>query len=101
MADEMTRYVQENNDRRVERNPNQWWTNFQPEVQEFSFLFISSLFKGNINDALNGIKQATNTNGGVINIENLLYFADAIKVGSVTKDSFLDGISSNTEVIYQ
>mgnify|MGYP002624691615 CR=1 FL=1 len=100
MADEMIRYVQENTERSAERNSNKWWDNFSADVQLFSFLFISSLFRGNVSEALNGIKQATKTNGGAINTENLLYFADAIKGGSITKETFLDRINQNTEVIY-
>ena len=100
MADEMIRYVQENTDRREERNNNRWWNNFSENVTIFNFLFVSSLFKGNVAHALNGIKQATHTNGGAINIENLLYFADAIKGGDITKESFLDKLEDNTEIIY-
>ena len=100
MADEMIRYVQENTDRREERNSNKWWDNFPSGVKLFNFLFVSSLFRGNVTEALNGIKQATNVNGGAINTENLLYFADAIKGGFVSKDAFLDKFNCNTEVIY-
>ena len=100
MADEMIRYVQENDVRREERNSNKWWENFPSEVNLVSFLFISSLFKGNINEALNGIKEATNVNGGVLNTENLLYFADALKGGIISKDFFLDKLNENKEVVY-
>ena len=100
MADEMIRYVQENDVRREERNPNKWWENFPSEVNLVSFLFISSLFKGNINEALNGIKEATNVNGAVLNTENLLYFADALKGGIISKDFFLDKLNENKEVVY-
>ena len=96
----MIRYVQENTDRREERNNNKWWDNFPSDVTLFNFLFVSSLFRGNVTKALNGIKQATNVNGGAINTENLLYFADAIKGGSVSKEAFLDKLNCNSEVIY-
>ena len=100
MADEMIRYVQENADRREERNNNKWWEAFPAGVTMFSFLFISSLFKGNVPDALDGIKQATNTNGGAINTENLLYFANAIKEGTLSKDTFFDKINQNAEIVF-
>ena len=100
MADEMIQYVQENDVRREERNSNKWWENFPSEVNLVSFLFISSLFKGNINEALNGIKEATNVNGAVLNTENLLYFADALKGGIISKDFFLDKLNENKEVVY-
>lgn len=100
MADEMIRYVQENTERNESRNNNKWWNTFSADASVFSFLFISSLFKGNVAEALNGIKQATKTNGGAINTENLLYFADAIKGGVITKETFLERINQNTEIIY-
>lgn len=71
MADEMTRYVQENNDRNPERNPNQWWLNFGDNVNHFNFVFISSLFKGEIEHMLNNIKQSTGVDGCVLTAENL------------------------------
>lgn len=83
MADEMTRYVQENNDRNPERNPNQWWLNFGDNVNHFNFVFISSLFKGEIEHMLNNIKQSTGVEGCVLTAENLLYYADAIKGGDM------------------
>ena len=100
MADEMIRYVQENTDRREERNSNKWWESFPSDVSSFNFLFVSSKFRGNVNEALNGIKQATSVNGGAISTENLLYFADAIKGGLISKEAFLDYFDCNTEVIY-
>ena len=38
MADEMIRYIQENNDRNPQRNQNQWWSNFGEAVNHFNFL---------------------------------------------------------------
>lgn len=101
MADEMIRYVQENIERREERNPNKWWESFPVETATFSFLFISSLFRGDINHMLNNIKESTGgTNGAVLNSENLLYFADAIKGGTLSQTDFLNRLVCNTEVIY-
>ena len=100
MADEMIRYVQENNERREERNPNKWWEQFPTEVAMFNFVFISSLFRGEVNSALNGIKESTGVNGAALNTENLLYFADAIKGGTVSRETFIEKLNHNTEVIY-
>lgn len=99
MADEMTRYVQENNDRNPERNPNQWWLNFSDNVNHFNFVFISSLFKGNIELMLNNIKQSTGVEGCVLTVENLLYFADAIKGGDMHKDAFIDQFGAGKEIV--
>ncbi len=100
MKDEMTRYLLENIDRREARNPNQWWNNFESYVNVFSFLFVASMFKGTINNELTKIKESTGVSGGALSVENLLYFADAIKGGSISKETFLNRINQNTEVIY-
>lgn len=100
MADEMTRYVQENNDRNPERNPNQWWLNFGVEVDKFNFVFISSLFKGEVEHMLNNIKQSSGVDGCALTAENLLYFADAIKGGSIGKSDFLSRFGINRELVY-
>ena len=98
MADEMTRYVQENNDRNPDRNPNKWWLNFDDEVNHFNFAFISSLFKGDIEHMLNNIKQSTGVDGCVLTAENLLYYADAIKGEKMQKDEFMNLFGSNSEL---
>lgn len=98
MADEMTRYAQENNDRNPKRNPNQWWLNFDESVNHFNFVFISSLFKGEVPTMLNNIKQSTGIDGCALTAENLLYFADAIKGGKIKKDEFLHMFGCNQQL---
>lgn len=100
MADEMTRYVQENNDRNPERNPNQWWLNFDSSVNKFNFVFISSLFKGEVEHMLNNIKQSSGVDGCALTAENLLYFADAIKGGSLRKSDFMNKFGINKELLF-
>lgn len=100
MADEMVRYVQENNDRNPERNKTQWWLNFDSNVNHFNFVFISSLFKGEVKHMLNNIKQSTGVDGCVLTAENLLYFADAIKGGTVQRTDFVNMFGRNDEIIY-
>lgn len=95
MADEMIRYVQENNDRNPSRNSNQWWLSFDKSVYHFNFVFISSLFRGDIFHMLDNIKQSTGVNGCVITAENLLYFADSIKGGKLTKAAFVKMFGCN------
>lgn len=94
----MTRYVQENNDRNPKRNPNQWWLNFDESVNHFNFVFISSLFKGEVPTMLNNIKQSTGIDGCALTAENLLYFADAIKGGKIKKDEFLHMFGCNQQL---
>lgn len=89
MADEMIRYVQENTDRNPERNPNQWWQNFDKDVNHFNFVFISSLFRGEVPNMLKNIKQSTGISGCALTAENLLYFAEDIKGGELSKANFM------------
>lgn len=100
MADEMTRYIQENTDRNPERNPNRWWLNFGSGVNRFNYVFISSMFKGEIANMLNNIKQSTGIDGCVITAENLLYYADAIKAEKVHRCDFIAKFGINRELIY-
>lgn len=88
-ADEMIRYIQENQSRNEKINPNKWWENFEDKVIKFNYLFISSLFVGGFKKNLQHIANRTGVNGGAIDVENLLYFAEEIKSGRLTyKDSF-------------
>lgn len=98
MADEMIRYIQENNDRNPQRNPNQWWQYFDKHVSHFNFLFISSLFRGEIRLMLNNIKQSTGIDGCVLTAENLLYFADAIKGGEIDRADFMRMFGCNEQL---
>ena len=100
MADEMVRYVQENRDRNPERNHNLWWLEFGSGVSHFNFVFISSLFKGNVVDMLNNIRVSTGVDGCALTVENLLYFADALKGGTMTYDEFLSRFDSNSEIVF-
>lgn len=95
MADEMIRYVQENNDRKPSRNSNQWWLIFDKGVQHFYFVFISSLFRGDIPHMLDNIKQSTGVDGCVLTAENLLYYADLIKGGKLSKAEFVKMFGCN------
>lgn len=99
MADEMTRYVQENNDRNEARNPSQWWLNFEDSVNKFNFAFISSLFKGDVELMLNNIKQSSGIDGCALTVENLLYFADAVKGGTLDKSEFISKFGVNRELM--
>lgn len=99
MADEMIRYIQENNDRNPERNPNKWWENFDKGVNQFNFVFISSLFKGEIEHMLTNIKQSTDgVEGCVLSAENLLYFAEAMKSGVMPKTEFISYFGAGKEI---
>lgn len=88
-ADEMIRYIEENQTRDKKINPNKWWESFDDEVKDFNYLFVSSFFKGNFKNNLNHIANRTGVNGGAIDVENLLYLAEELKSGRLSYiDSF-------------
>ena len=78
-VDEMTRYVEENNKRDKTRNPNEWWNNFDKNINEFYFTFISGEFKGNIDEKLKRISIATKRTGVAIAIISLIKLANEVK----------------------
>ena len=88
-ADEMIRYIEENQTRDEKINSNKWWESFDDKVKDFSYLFVSSFFKGNFKNNLKRVANRTGVNGGAINVENLLYFAEELKAGRLSYvDSF-------------
>lgn len=85
--DEMIRYIIENNERNIKRNTNCWWNNFEKNVNEFYFSFISGEFTGNIEEKLNRIFISTNIKGNAMSVKTLLYLANEIKANRI---SFLE-----------
>lgn len=78
-ADEMQRYVQENQRRDAEENPNKWWENFGDDVRQFYFMFVAGHFTGKYQDQIDRISRITTTHGAAVEIVNLLLAADKIK----------------------
>lgn len=99
MKDEMVRYLTELINKSASINPNQWWTKFDSQVKNYKFLFISSLFNGDIKGNTNKVSARTSINGGAINIENLLYLADNIKGGKISRTEALNLFDANDEII--
>lgn len=97
-ADEMSRYIRENQTRSVAINPNQWWNNFSAHITTFSFAFISSLFKGNFRNQLRRIALDTGVSGAAINVVNLLLLAEKIKSNKIAYQDVFNQFSSNDEI---
>lgn len=96
-ADEMIRYIEENSIRDPSLNTGEWWLNFNPKVKNFYFLFVTSYLKNRFQNNLEYISNRTSINGGAINVENLLYFAEKIKSGQISyQDTF--NYYKNTEI---
>ncbi len=90
-ADEMSRYINENRQRISGIPSNEWWKNFPEKVENFTFLFVSSFFKGRLADQLSYIsKTQGNLKGAAINVENLLYLAEVLKTGELPYPNFFD-----------
>lgn len=99
-ADEMIRYIQENQSRDEKINSNKWWENFEDDVTEFNYLFVSSTFVGGFKKNLQHIADRTGVNGGAINVENLLYFAEELKSGRLSyRDSFSKYINDEIKLV--
>ena len=97
-ADEMMRYVIQNNTRHSGAPVNEWWKNFGDEVTDFSFLFVTSFLKGRFADNIKSIHSMTGNNGGAIAVANLMYIAEDIKAGRKTKDDFF-AMMNNDELV--
>ena len=85
-ADEMERYIRENQTRDEKVNPNKWWTNFGDEVSDFYFMFVSGHFKGNFKSQISRLSTTTATQGSAVTICELLLYADKVKSGEYGLD---------------
>ena len=97
-ADEMRRYVEENNKRDSKINPNKWWNHFPEIINNFTFLFVSSEFSGQFQDRLNNITATTGINGSVMNVVNLLLLAENIKSKYIGLEKVYELMSQNGEI---
>lgn len=99
-ADEMSRYINENNLRQKSLNPNEWWKDFDSTITAYTFLFITSYLKGQFEDQL---EYVSNANGGIkgaaIGVESLLYLSEGIKAGRISHADFYSNFN-NKEMIY-
>ncbi|MDR2599446.1 MAG: hypothetical protein LBC73_04135 [Oscillospiraceae bacterium] len=89
-ADEMQRYIQENQRRDEIENPNKWWENFSDNVRYFYFMFVAGYFTGRYQDQINRICQITSTKGTAIEVYDLILFAESIKDGTYSLTDLTD-----------
>lgn len=83
-ADEMERYVRENQTRNIDVNPNSWWENFPEELENFYFMFVAGHFKGNYLNQIDRIKRNTDVSGVAVDIKKLLIIANQYKAGAIS-----------------
>ena len=96
--DEMSRYINDNQKRDVNINPNEWWKVFPTSVKHFNHLFISSYFVGQFAQQLRYIARDKGENGAAITVENLIYLADELK-SQKRRYEDIKNIMNNTEII--
>ena len=98
-ADEMFRYIDENQKRDKAINSNEWWTIFDDAVSKFNFAFVSGEFTGGFKDRIEHISRRSGVNGAAINSVNLLLLAEEIKSGRISYADAFGMFECNDEVI--
>lgn len=99
-ADEMERYIGENQTRNEKINPNKWWENFSDDINEFYFMFVSGHFIGNFKSQLERISRNKGINGTALAITNLLLCAEAYKSGQFTHEMIKNELFNNDEFVF-
>lgn len=97
-ADEMRRYIEENNKRDEKINSNKWWLNFPDIIKKFGFLFVSSEFNGQFESKLKNIAQSASIHGGALNVVNLLILAENIKSNIMDLEQVYNLITQDSEI---
>lgn len=89
-SDKMIRYIEDNQRRDSKRNSTEWWKHFDEMIpsENFFFLWVSSKFIGRFPEQLDYTATQTNTNGGALNVEQLLFGAHAIESGRLKHTDF-------------
>ncbi len=98
-ADEMERYIGENQTRNEKVNPNKWWDNFADDVSEFYFMFVSGHFIGNFKSQVERIARNKGINGTALAVTSLLLCAEAYKAGRFTHKTIKNVMFNNGEFI--
>ena len=97
-ADEMFRYLDENEKRSRELNPNEWWKIFGEEVTKFRFAFVSGGFTGGFRDRIENLYRRSGIKGAAISSENLLLLAEEIKAGRMSHEEAMELFDCRGEI---
>lgn len=98
-ADEMERYIGENQTRNEKVNSNKWWNNFGADINEFYFMFVSGHFVGNFKAQIERISKNKSINGVALAVTNLILLAEAYKAGRFTHETIKNEMFNNSEFI--
>ena len=96
--DKMIRYVVDNQIRSEDRNPTGWWEQFPDSIpaDNYYYLWISSEFKKDIEQAIGYVSRAANEAiGGALSVRQLLIGAAKVQKGSLSKDDLPNYINDN------
>ena len=96
-ADEMERYIGENQTRNEKINPNKWWEYFADDVNDFYFMFVSGHFVGNFKAQIERISRNKGVKGTALAVTNLLLCAEAYKAGRFTHKTIKTELFNNDE----
>lgn len=99
-ADEIYRYIEENKERDVRLNPNQWWKVFDESVTHFRFAFISGSFTGGFKDRIELISMRSGICGAAVNSVNLLLMAEELKSGRMDYEEWFQYFDCNDEISF-
>ncbi|HIU25392.1 MAG TPA: hypothetical protein IAC50_02685 [Candidatus Copromorpha excrementigallinarum] len=97
-ADEMERYVRENQTRDPEVNANGWWEGFPADVKTFYFMFVAGHFKGNYLNQIDRIWRSTGVSGTAVDISRLLITADRYKGGVISHEDMENSFFQKDEM---
>lgn len=100
-ADEMERYIEENQTRSEKVNPNKWWENFGNDINKFYFMFVSGHFIGNFKSQIERISRNRGVKGTALSVANLLLCAEAYKCGFFTHKEIEKRIFNNEEFVFE
>lgn len=98
-ADEMERYIGENQTRNEKVNPNKWWEHFDDDINNFYFMFVSGHFIGNFKSQIERISRNKGINGTALSVANLLLCAEAYKVGKFSHETIKNEMFKNGEFV--
>lgn len=98
-ADEMERYIGENQTRNEKINPNKWWENFDKRIEEFYFMFVSGHFIGNFQSQIERISRNKGIKGTALAVTNLLLCAEEYKSGRYNHEKIKNEMFHNGEFV--
>ncbi len=98
-ADEMERYIGENQVRDEKVNSNKWWENFDDSINEFYFMFVSGHFVGNFTTQIERISRNKGIKGTALAVANLLLCVETYKSSEFTHEKIKNEMFHNKEFI--